>query len=100
MDSIQVGISKNVVHSNKQRFSAITLTPTAFDYLVTLLRHSPETVAYTKLVKESQGYEPTLTEAKEVARWPVHELRKAIEADSRKPQFIITVRGIGYRLVA
>jgi DNA-binding response OmpR family regulator len=77
----------------------VTLTPTAFDYLVALIRHSPETVAYKKLVKESQGYEPTLIEAKEVARWRVHELRKAIEPDSRKPQFIITVRGIGYRLV-
>jgi DNA-binding response OmpR family regulator len=79
---------------------AITLTPTAFDYLVTLIRHSPETVAYKKLVKESQGYEPTLIEAKEVARWRIHELRKAMEADSRKPKFIITVRGVGYRLVA
>ncbi|MCB9419668.1 MAG: response regulator transcription factor [Ardenticatenaceae bacterium] len=78
----------------------VTLTPTAFDYLVTLVRHSPETVTYKKLVKESQGYEPSLIEAKEVARWRIHELRKAIEADSRKPDFIITVRGIGYRLVA
>jgi two-component system response regulator MtrA len=77
----------------------VTLTPTAFDYLVTLVRHSPETVSYKKLVKESQGYEPTLIEAKEIARWRIHELRKAIEDDSRKPQFIITVRGVGYRLV-
>jgi DNA-binding response OmpR family regulator len=79
--------------------SSINLTPTAFDYLVTLVRHSPETITYKKLVKESQGYEPTLIEAKEVARWRIHELRKAIEGDSRKPQFLITVRGVGYRLV-
>ncbi len=78
---------------------AISLTPTAFDYLVTLIRHSPETVPYKTLVKESQGYDPSLIEAKEVARWRVHELRKVIEADSRKPQYIITVRGVGYRLV-
>lgn len=78
---------------------SLTLTPTAFDYLVTLVRHSPETVPYKTLVKESQGYEPTLIEAKEVARWRIHELRKTIEADSRNPRFIITVRGTGYRLV-
>lgn len=79
---------------------AVSLTPTAFDYLVTLVRHSPETVPYKTLVKESQGYDPALIEAKEVSRWRVHELRKALETDSRNPQFIITVRGVGYRLVA
>jgi DNA-binding response OmpR family regulator len=78
---------------------SLSLTPTAFDYLATLLRHSPETVPYKTLVKESQGYDPALIEAKEVTRWRIHELRKAIEVDSRNPQFIITVRGIGYRLI-
>jgi DNA-binding response OmpR family regulator len=79
--------------------AAVALTPTAFDYLATLMRHSPETVPYKTLVKESQGYEPTLIEAKEVTRWRIHELRKEIEVDSRKPQFIITVRSVGYRLI-
>lgn len=85
----QVSINDNLV----------SLTPTAFDYLVTLVRHSPETVPYKTMVKESQGYEPTLIEAKEITRWRIHELRKAIEEDSRKPQFVITVRGVGYRLI-
>jgi DNA-binding response OmpR family regulator len=77
----------------------IQLSPTAFDYLTTLLRHSPNPVSYEILVIESQGYKPSIFEARDMARWRIHELRKAIEADSRHPEFIITVRGSGYRLV-
>lgn len=77
----------------------ISLTPTGFDYLTVLLRFSPNTLGYQKLVMEAQGYETTPIEAKEVTRWRIHELRKAIEADSRNPRYLITVRGEGYRLV-
>lgn len=77
----------------------LALTPTGFDYLTVLLRFSPNTLGYQKLVKEAQGYDTTPIEAKEVTRWRIHELRKAIEQDSRNPRYLITVRGEGYRLV-
>lgn len=77
----------------------IILSPTAFDYLVTLVRHSPQPISYETLVTESQGYRPTLLEARDMARWRIHELRRALEADSHQPEYIITVRGVGYRLV-
>jgi DNA-binding response OmpR family regulator len=78
---------------------AILLSPTAFDYLVTLVRHAPNAISYETLVHESQGYKPAPLEAQELARWRIHELRKAIESNSKEPRYIITVRGIGYRLV-
>jgi DNA-binding response OmpR family regulator len=77
----------------------LPLSPTAFNYLVTLIRHSPQTVDYEILVRESQGFETTPIEAYEMARWRIHELRKAVESDSRRPKHIITIRGAGYRLV-
>jgi DNA-binding response OmpR family regulator len=77
----------------------ITLPPSRFDYLVTLVRHSPNPVTYETLVMESQGYQVTLIEAREIARWQVHELRKAIEAQPDNPKLIITIRNVGYRLV-
>lgn len=77
----------------------IQLSPTAFDYLVTLVRHSPNPVSYEILVMESQGYKATLSEARDLARWRVHELRKALNPDTNGPDYIITVRGVGYRLV-
>ena|SRR5258706_2032285 len=69
-----------------------------FDYLGTLLRHAPKAVAYKTLVQESQGYDVTIAEATDLSRWRIHELRKMIEADPQQPQYILTVRGTGYRL--
>jgi len=77
----------------------ISLSPSSFDYLVTLMRHSPDTVTFSDLVKESQGYTCTRIEARDITRWHIHKIRKAIEKDNSDPQHLITVRDIGYRLV-
>lgn len=76
----------------------IPVTGLYFDYLTTLLRHAPKAVGYQTLVKESQGYDVAVAEARDLARWRMHELRKLIETDPEEPQYILTVRGTGYRL--
>lgn len=87
-------------HSVQIDDSNISLPPSTFEYLVTLARHSPHPVTYEKLVVESQGYQHlSRSEAREIARWQMHELRKSLEPDPRQPRFIITVRDVGYRLV-
>ena len=78
---------------------AIGLPPTAFDYLLVLVRHAPNVVDYQTLVAEAQGYEVETREAQELAKWHIHHIRQAIEADSQTPTYIITVRGSGYRFV-
>jgi len=79
----------------------VTLPPSTFDYLVALVRHSPDPVSYEKLVEESQEYQHlSRAEAREIARWQMHELRKLLEPDPRHPQMVITVRDVGYRLVS
>ena len=76
----------------------IPVTGVYFDYMSTLLRHAPKPVPYKTLVKESQGYEVATAEARDLARWRIHELRKMIEVDPERPRYILTVRGTGYRL--
>lgn len=78
---------------------AIPIPPSSFGYLVTLMRHSPEAVSFEALVKESQGYDCSRNEARDITRWHIHKLRKALEQDSSDPQHLITVRDFGYRLV-
>ncbi len=88
-------------HSVTYETCNTSLPPSAFDYLVTLARHSPHPVTYEKLVLESQGYQHiSRAEAREIARWQMHEIRKLLEPDPRQPRLIITVRDVGYRLVA
>jgi DNA-binding response OmpR family regulator len=79
---------------------SISLPPSTFHYLVTLVRHSPDPVTYEKLVQESQGYQHmSRAEARDLTRWQIHELRKLVESVPSHPQWIITVRDVGYRLV-
>jgi DNA-binding response OmpR family regulator len=77
----------------------VLLPPSTFDFLATLIRHAPNPVSYELLVQESQGYSLTRAEAREMARWQIHEIRKALEEDLSHPRYVITVRDLGYRLV-
>ena len=78
----------------------VSLPPATFDYLVVLVRHTPNVVDYQTLVTEAQGYEVEVREAQELVKWHVHHIRQAIEPDVREPVYLINERGIGYRLVA
>ena len=77
----------------------LQLSPTAFDYLVALLRRSPAAVSYEDLVREVQGYDVSRNEARDIARWQIYQLRQSVEPDPENPVYILNVRGHGYRIV-
>lgn len=79
---------------------ALVLPPATFDYLVVLARHTPDIVAYQTLVSEAQGYHTDPRQAQELAKWHIHEIRRVLEPDPRRPRHIINMRGDGYRLIA
>jgi len=76
----------------------ISLPPGAFEYLVALARHAPNAISCQDLVMQSQGYTLARLEAQDLARWRIHQIRLALETDPKRPQYVITVRGAGYRL--
>ncbi len=76
----------------------IPVPPCTFNYLVALMRHSPNPVSYQELVAEAQGNKLSKLEAQDLARWRVYMLRKAIEPDVDRPRYVISVAGVGYRL--
>lgn len=80
--------------------NSIHLPSSSFDYLVTLMRHSPKEVTFEILVREAQGYDLDKIDAREMSRWHIHKIRKALEMNSSDPQMVITVRDVGYRFVA
>ncbi len=78
---------------------SVNVPPSTFTYLITLLRHAPDPVTYQELVAESQGYTLPDKEARSLARWQIYQMRHIIEPDPGAPQFILTVRNVGYRLL-
>jgi DNA-binding response OmpR family regulator len=77
----------------------VSIPPTAFDYLLALAHHAPNIVDYQTLVAEAQGYEADMREAQELTKWHIRTIREALEPDARNPEFIINIRGKGYRLI-
>lgn len=77
---------------------AVSLPTASFDYLVVLARHAPNVVDFQTLVSEAQGYDTDTREAKELTRWHIYQIRQAIEPDAQNPNYIINLRGKGYRL--
>jgi DNA-binding response OmpR family regulator len=78
---------------------AVSLPTATFDYLVVLVRHSPNVVDFQTLVAEAQGYETDVREAQELSRWHVHHIRQVLEPDARNPIYLLNIRGTGYRLI-
>jgi DNA-binding response OmpR family regulator len=78
---------------------AVNLPPTAFEYLLVLVRHAPNVVDYQTLVTEAQGYQTEIREAQELAKWHIHHIRQVIEPNPQNPVYLINVRGSGYRFV-
>ncbi len=75
----------------------VALTPTEFDLLAVLARHPGRTFPRLQLLQQVQGdayegYERTIDAH-------IKNLRAKIEPDPRHPRYIVTVYGVGYKLV-
>jgi two-component system alkaline phosphatase synthesis response regulator PhoP len=74
---------------------AITLTPTEFAILETLMRHPGQVFSREQLMTDALGYDYAAYERTIDAH--IRNLRRKIERDLGDPQFILTVFGIGYK---
>jgi len=75
---------------------SVTLTPTEYSILQTLITHAGKVLTHQQLIKKVWGgnYEADA----HLLRVNVSNLRRKIESDPLKPQHITTEPGIGYRL--
>lgn len=76
---------------------AVDLTPREFDLLRVLAARAGQVVPTAELVKEAWSL--TDRDALDNIKPYIHYLRKKIEVDPAAPRWILTVRGIGYRLI-
>jgi two-component system KDP operon response regulator KdpE len=72
------------------------LTPTEYKLLATLVRHAGKVLTHRQLLKDVWG--PNAVEQTHYLRVYMTQLRHKLEADSARPQYLLTEPGVGYRL--
>ncbi|MDI6871447.1 MAG: response regulator transcription factor [Bacillota bacterium] len=75
----------------------VALTPTEFDLLAALARQPGRVLSRQQLVDQVMGYE--FEGFDETIYAHIKNLRKKVERDPARPEFIQTVYGVGYRFV-
>lgn len=87
-------------HRVQKGNDTIALTPSEFQLLVALAEREGDVVDYVTLVQLALDYDAEPWEAKELIKRHVFALRQKIELEPSAPQYILNVRGIGYRLTS
>jgi two-component system KDP operon response regulator KdpE len=75
----------------------VHLTPTEYKLLTTLVRHAGNVVTHRQLLREVWG--PNHEDQANYLRVFMLQLRRKIEADPARPQYLRTEPGVGYRLL-
>lgn len=75
---------------------AVHLTPIEFKILVELIRQPGRVITHRQLVKAVWG--PSPVDQSHTLRVHVAALRRKIEVDPARPQWLLTEAGVGYRL--
>ena len=76
----------------------LNLTPTEFRLLVYLARHPGQALTRAQILDAVWGYDADV-ESERAVNVHVRRLREKVELDPSRPSLILTVPGIGYRLV-
>ncbi|MCB0192883.1 MAG: response regulator transcription factor [Anaerolineae bacterium] len=76
----------------------INLTPTEFKILVYLARHPGQALSRAQIVEAVWGHDADV-ESERTVNVHIRRLREKIELDPGQPTLVLTVPGIGYRLV-
>ena len=79
----------------KVRGQVVELTPKEFALLSLLARNAGRVLTRSELIAQAWG--PEYGDANESLKLYIHYLRKKIEHNPERPDFILTSRGVGYR---
>ncbi len=99
-DEDRIALSEGTINLSRFSFESdagsVGLTPSEVDILRELKRHAPRPVSRRDLVRAIWG---TGTFSTRTLDTHMARLRKKIEPDPAHPKHLITVHGVGYRLV-
>lgn len=93
IDSLMINLEKNEVFIEERR---INLTPLEFSLLSCLVSRAGWVISWQALLKDVWGHEDW-EGGREMVKVNIQRLRKKIEPDPHRPQFILNEWGKGYR---
>jgi two-component system, OmpR family, KDP operon response regulator KdpE len=91
--TIRVDFERRLVFRDQEE---VHLTPIEYKLLAALIKHRGKVVTHRQLLKEVWG--PSCTEQNPYLRIFILNLRRKLESDPTRPQFLVTEPGVGYRL--
>jgi two-component system KDP operon response regulator KdpE len=91
--NLKVDLSRRLVNVSER---TVQLTPTEYGLLRVLVMHAGMVVTHRQLLQEVWG--PEYLGESHMLHVNISNLRRRIELDPSRPQFIITEPGVGYRL--
>ena len=91
---VVVDLPKHRVLARKEE---VALTPTEFDILVVLMRARGVVVTHRQLIQKVWGASYEIGDESRILRVNISNLRRKIERDPNRPEYIITELGVGYR---
>lgn len=97
VNDVAVDVKK---HEVRRSGDLLNLTPTEFNLLVTLMNNAGRVLSCKYLVKQVHNYELSEYDSRSMIRVHIKHLRHKIERDPNNPEYIINVRGLGYKFGA
>lgn len=76
----------------------VTLPPIQYRLLLTLAQRAGEVVGYRELIKRVWGYEAEETEARDLVKVHIRQIRRRLGLNLKDFNYIHTMRGFGYML--
>jgi two-component system KDP operon response regulator KdpE len=95
VEGVRMDLSRRLVTVDEQE---ISLTPTEYDILRLLMQNAGKVLTHRQLLTQVWGtaYESEM----HILRVNISNLRRKIEPDPSRPQYLVTEPGVGYRLRA
>jgi two-component system KDP operon response regulator KdpE len=92
---LEIDLVSRIIKKNND---PLKLTATQYELLVLFGRNEGKVLTHQYILREVWG--PDYTGQLQYLRVFVAQLRKKIEEDANRPEYIITESGVGYRFVA
>jgi DNA-binding response OmpR family regulator len=94
VSDVSVDVKK---HEVRRSGELLGLTPIEFNLLVTLMNNAGRVLSCKYLVKQVYNYDQSEYDSRSMIRVHIKHMRQKIERDPNNPEYILNVRGLGYK---